>query len=218
VPTVAVVGEKGGSGKSTVSINVAAELASRGYRTVLVDADPQGTALVWAGIAAEAGHAGPRTLALGDNLRAELPGIAAEHEWTVVDLPGRASKRTIGAVLVADVALLPCGPSPADVWALASTVELLGGVREVRADLKLAVVVNRTDRTAIGASSRAALEGLGVPVLAAALGDRASYREALAAGRGVTGYARTSVAAREVRALVDELETLAGSKSRRRKG
>ena len=115
MPTVAIVGEKGGSGKSTVAVNIAAELAARGRRVVLVDADPQGTALVWAGIAAEAGHASPRTLALGDNLRAELPALAAEHEWTVADLPGRASKRAIGAVLVADVALLPCGPSPADV-------------------------------------------------------------------------------------------------------
>jgi chromosome partitioning protein len=217
VPTVAIVGEKGGSGKSTVAVNIAAELVARGRRVVLVDADPQGTALVWAGIAAEAGHASPRTLALGDTLRAELPALAAEHDWTVADLPGRASKRAIGAVLVADVALLPCGPSPADVWALASTLEVLKGVRESRPELRLAVVVNRADRTAIGASSREALAALGVPVLGATLGERAAYREALAAGRGVTSYAPSSTAAAEVRALVDELEELAGTRARRRK-
>jgi chromosome partitioning protein len=222
VTTIAVLGEKGGAGKSTVSINVAAELAARGRRVLLVDADPQGTALTWAGIGAEAGHRLPRTIALGDNMRAELGRLAAEHEWTIVDLPGRASKRAAAAVMVADLALLPCSPSPADAWALASTVELLGEARELRPELRAVVVMNRADRTAIGASTREAIEGLGLPVLGAVLGDRVAFREALAAGQGVTTYAGGSVAANELRRLVDELEALAdgghGTGKARRRG
>ena len=86
MPIVAVIAEKGGSGKTTVAANLAAELAARGARALLVDADGQGSALTWAGIGAEAGHPGPRVLALGDNLRAVLPDLAAEHDWTIVDL------------------------------------------------------------------------------------------------------------------------------------
>lgn len=214
VPIVAVIAEKGGSGKTTTAANIAAELAARGARALLVDADSQGTALTWAGIAAEAGHAGPRVVALGDNLRAELPRLAAEHDWTVVDCPGRASKRAAAALVVADVAILPCAPSPPDVWALGTTAELVGEVRELRPDLRAAVLVNRADRTGIGASAREALGTLGLPVLASTLGDRAAYREALADGRGVTAYAPSSRAAAEVRALVDELEALTGTKGR----
>ena len=168
MPIVAVVAEKGGSGKSTVAINIAAELASRGLRALLVDADVQGTSLTWAGIAADDAKA-PRTVALGDNLRAELPRIAAEHDWTIVDCPGQASKRAAAAVLLADVALLPCAPSPADAWALATTAKLIGEAQELRPDLRAAVLFTRVDRSTIGTSARAAVEGLGVPVLALSL-------------------------------------------------
>ena len=210
MPIVAVIAEKGGSGKTTVAANLAAELAARGARALLVDADGQGSALTWAGIGAEAGHPGPRVLALGDNLRAVLPDLAAEHDWTIVDCPGRASKRAAAALMVADVAILPCFPSPPDVWALATTTELVGQASTLRPELRAAILVTRADRTGIGASAREALATLGLPVLAATLGDRAAYREALADGRGVTTYAPSSLAAREVRALVDELEALAG--------
>ena len=210
MPIVAVVAEKGGSGKSTVAINIAAELASRGLRALLVDADVQGTSLTWAGIAAD--DKAPRTVALGDNLRAELPRIAAEHDWTIVDCPGQASKRAAAAVLLADVALLPCAPSPADAWALATTAKLIGEARELRPDLRAAVLFTRVDRSTIGTSARAAVEGLGVPVLASTLGNRVAYVEAIAAGLGVTRYAPRSAAAAEVRALVDELEVMTNAK------
>lgn len=217
VATIAFLGEKGGAGKSTLAVNVAAELAARGRRVLLVDADPQGTAITWASIAAEAGGTAPTTIALGDNLRAALPSAAAGFSDTVIDLPGRASKRAVGALMLSDVAVIPCGPSPADAWALAPTVELVGEAREVRAELRAVLVLNRADRTSIGASTREAIAGLGLPVLEASVGDRVAFREALAAGQGVTAYASSSPAAGEIRELVDELEALTRA-GRRRKG
>lgn len=206
---VAVAGQKGGSGKSTVAINVASELRARGARVLLVDADHQGTAVTWAGIAADAGADEPVTVAMGDNLRAQLPTHAEGYDWAIIDCPGRGGKRQIAAMAIADVVLLPCGPSPADAWALSETVDDLARVRELRPELRAAMVTNKADRTAIGASSREAAASLGVPALTATLGDRAAFREALAAGRGVTRYASGSVAANEVRRLVDEIEALA---------
>ncbi|MDX2086360.1 MAG: ParA family partition ATPase [Kofleriaceae bacterium] len=213
MPIIALLAEKGGAGKTTIAVNIAAELHARGQRVLLVDADPQGTALAWAGIGGERGLSLPTTIAMGDNLRAQLPAASAGYDWTVVDLPGRVSKRAVGALMVADAALLPCSPSPADAWALVSTAELLGEARELRPDLQAAVVLNRSDRTAIGASTREAVAGLGLPMLAATLGDRVAYREALAAGQGVTKYAGGTVAANEVRRVVDELEDLVGAPS-----
>lgn len=208
MPTIAVLGEKGGAGKSTVAINVAAELAARGARVLLVDCDPQGTAIEWASLGAEAGHTGPRTIALGDNVRGELARLAEEHEWTIVDLPGRSSKRSAAAVMVADLALLPCAPSPLDAWALGSTVALLANARELRPELLVSVLVNKADRTTLAANTREAIEALGVPVLEATLGSRVAFAEAIASGQGVTAYAPGSVAADELRRLVDELEAL----------
>ena len=215
MPIVAIAGEKGGAGKSTVAVCIADELLVRGHRVVVADADPQGTVRVWAQIAAEAGHQAPRVLALGDGLRSELPGIAEAADWTIVDLPGRVAARTVGAALVADVLLLPCTPSPADVWALASALDTLAPARQARPDLRCRILLTRADRSAVGAASRAALADVDAPVLTTTLGDRVAYREAVAAGRGVTRHAPSSRAASEVRALVDELERLVKPRKRR---
>lgn len=203
---LAVAGQKGGAGKSTVAINVASELHARGARVLLVDADHQGTAVTWAGIATEAGADEPVTVAMGDNLRAQLPTMAAPYDWAVIDCPGRGGKRQIAAMAIADLVLLPCGPSPADAWALAETVEELGRVQELRPELRAFILANRVDRTAIGASSREAVASLGLPLMRSTLGDRAAFREAIATGQGITSYATGAVAANELRRLVDEIE------------
>lgn len=204
---VAVAGQKGGTGKSTIACCIAAEWTARGRRVLLVDADPQGTALTWGEVAAEAGHAAPTVIAMGDNVRRDLPSVAAAYDLAVVDCPGRAdSPRARGPLLVADLVIIPCGPSAPDVWALAGTLETVRQAQEMRPELRAAVVLNRADRTAMTRSAREALEATGVPVLPASLGSRVAFPEALAAGRGVTSYAGGTVAANELRRVVDELE------------
>lgn len=208
---LAIAGEKGGTGKTTLALNIASELHARGRRVLLVDADPQGTSTTWAGIAAESGVDGPTTIAMGEQLRAQLGRAVEGYDWCVIDCPGRGGKRQVGALMVADVALLPCGPSPADAWALGASVDLIGEVREMRPELRAAIVLNRCNRTAIGKSTRDAIAQLTttLPTLRSTLGDRVAFREALASGDGVTGYASGTVAANELRRLVDEVETLA---------
>jgi len=210
--TIAIAGQKGGTGKTTLAVNVAAELHARGQRVLLVDADPQGTAITWAAVAAESEKAAslcPPTIALGDNLRAQLPGMLRGYDWCLIDCPGVGAKRQASAFMVADVALLPSGPSPADAWALAESIELAQNAAELRPELRIRIAINRADRTAIGASTRKAIEELGIPMITSTIGDRVAFREALAAGVGVTRYASGSVAANEIRRLVDELEQLA---------
>lgn len=205
---IAVAGQKGGTGKTTIAVNVAAELQARGQRVLLVDADPQGTALTWAGIAEELGHKVPTTIAMGDNLRSQLPEAAKEYDWAVIDCPGRGGKRQVGAIMLADATLLPCGPSPADAWALGEAVEIIGEVQALRPELQVVLVLNKSDRTAIAASTREAVEGLGFPILSSTLGDRVAYREALAAGQGVAQYNSGGPAAAELKRLVDEITKL----------
>jgi chromosome partitioning protein len=113
--------------------------------------------------------------------------------------------------MVASVAVLPCGPSAADAWALASSIELVQEAMTMRPDLKACVVITRRkSRTALGKGAREMLEAGGLPVLTAELGDRVSYQEAIAAGLGVSRYAPKDAATKEIRALLDELITFAG--------
>lgn len=215
---LATIGQKGGSGKTTVSVNVAAEFMRRGRSVCVIDADPQGSARTWGAIATEAGRPAPTVVSMGAGLHRadQAPALARGFDVTVIDCPPRHGEIQRAALAIADAALIPCGPGPSDLWALAETLDLVTEAREVRPELRAAIVITRRRRTALGANARPALEDVGVPVLAAELGLRSSYEEALAAGQGVTTYAGASTAADEVRALVDEIEALAGPNRRRR--
>lgn len=208
---VAVANEKGGSSKSTLASALAVDAMLRGLRTLVVDADPQGTLTAWAGVAMEEGRKLPTVVAMGDQLRQQLPGLARDYDVTFIDLPGRIAKRVAGALMVSDLVLLPCGPSNADLWALETTLVMVAEARELRPDLQAAAVITRKRQgTTSGREIRGVLEGLGVRVLTAALCLRETYADALGAGSGPTAYAPSSAAADEVRRLFDEVEDLLG--------
>lgn len=211
--TIALAGQKGGSGKSTVALSLAAECLARGFRVLLVDADAQGTARTWGAVANEAGHAAPTVVSMGADLHkpGQLPALAKGFDLVVIDCPPRHAEVQRAALAVADLALLPSGPSAHDAWALAESVELVVAAQRLRPELKAAAMVTRkVAGTSIGASAREALAGVGVPLLKTELGFRVAYQEAPAAGLGVAQYAPTSEAAAEVRAMTTEVLELVG--------
>lgn len=208
---VAMVSEKGGVGKSTLACHLAAEWHRRGRTVLVVDCDPQGTALTWADVAAEGGHVGPVVVACGDAVRATVERLAPSYDVVVIDTPGRLSRRQGGALMVADVVLVPCGASTADVWSATSTIDAVERARELRPELLARLALNRIDaRTAQGRAAREALASVPIPTLATSLSSRVAFSEALAVGRGVTEHAGGSSAATELRRLADEVEDLHG--------
>lgn len=208
---VAIAGQKGGAGKTTVAVSVGVELAVRGRRVLLVDLDPQGTVRTWGGVAADAkARHTPTVVALGAGLHRHLPPLAAAHDVTVIDCPPRHGELQRAALMIADLVVLPCGPSAFDAWALGESADLVREAQAMRPRLDAAVLVTRKTATTLGAGVRRALEELGLPLLDAALASRVAYQEAPAAGLGVTTYAPTSPAAAEVRRLTTELERRLG--------
>jgi chromosome partitioning protein len=205
---VATLGLKGGAGKTTLAVNLAAELTARGHRVLLVDGDPQQSAKTWADVGLEAGREVPTVVAMGSNLHhpGQLDRLGASFDSIVIDSPPRLDGVQRAALMKADVALIPCSPSPVDVWALAASVELVREAQIVRPALKAFVVMNRTANTRMAKATRAAIaEQAGLPMLDAGLTQRVQHTEAFAAGQGVTTYAPQDAAADEVRALLDEI-------------
>ncbi|MEO7092587.1 MAG: ParA family partition ATPase [Polyangiales bacterium] len=217
---IAFAGQKGGIGKSTTAINVAVAAHDRGIRVLLVDADPQGTARTWADVASEAGHVTPTVVAMGATMHkaGQLSSIAATYDLTIIDCPPRHGDIQRSALMVADLVVLPSGPSAADAWALAAALEVVKEAQILRDELAACILITRKQgRTALARSARKVLESSGLTVLASELGYRVAYQEALALGRGVTTHSPRDAAAAEVFNLLAELETYAhGQEASRR--
>ena len=205
---VALTGQKGGVGKSTLAICVAAELMGRRRKVLLVDADPQGTIRTWGEVAAEAEQPLPSIVSMGATMHRpeQLPTVRQGYDDVVIDCPPRHGDIQRSALMVADMAILPCGPSSADAWALAASIDLINEARTLRPELEVRIVITRKQvRTALGRSAREELTKSGIELLKSELGYRVAYAESLGAGQGVTTYAPRDAAAEEVRSLVNEL-------------
>ncbi len=211
---LAFAGQKGGVGKSTLSMAVACEFLSRRFRTLLVDGDfEQGTIRVFGDIACELGLHAPKVVAMDKNMYEadQLPVVSQDYEVTVIDCPPRYAKIQRAALMVADMAILPVGPNPADMWALSNTIALVKEALPIRPELKAFVLINRKDaRTVLGRKVRETLESIDLPLLKTEISNRIALAEAPASGLGVTGYAPRDPASDEIRALVDEITELSG--------
>src|SRR5690349_16497767 len=106
--TISFVSAKGGVGKSTCAVNVAAELVKRGHRTLLVDLDEQGTARVWGDIAHELELAAPVVIGMGPTVHRQLPHLLEEYDYAILDTPGRNDVTVRAALMATDIAILPC--------------------------------------------------------------------------------------------------------------
>lgn len=204
----ALCGQKGGSGKTTVAIYLSAELVARGCKVLLVDADPQGTSRTWGALAAENGHAAPTVIAMGATMHVagQLTAMSGQYDHVVIDCPPRHGEIQRSALAVADLAILPCGPSAPDGWALAESIDLVNAARERFPKLRaIGLITKKVARTALGKMAREVLASGGLDVAKTELHYRVAYQEALAAGLGVGSYANQSPAANEITNLVDEL-------------
>ena len=201
--TIATCGLKGGIGKSVITVELATALHAAGHRTLIVDADAQASCALWAAKAAELGHAGPPVVAIaGKTLRRDLAQVTQGFDVVCIDSPPQLAHEARAAMLVSDLVLLPCGPSAVDLWALAETIKALADARDMRPELRAAVVFNKATKTSMSRAAEKALETMPVAVLDARLGYRVAFPEAWWVGQGVTTHAPSSDAAREVRSLV----------------
>ncbi len=210
---IGVLNQKGGVGKTTVAINLASTLAKSGLRILLVDADPQASAMAWSSTR-EIEPLFPVVGMAKPSLHRDLPRLAADYDVTIVDGAPRVNDLGRSAILASDLVLIPVQHSPYDVWAAADTVQLIREARQLKESLRAAFVVNRKiARTAIGRDAAAALARFDdIPVLSAALSQRIIYAESAAKGLSVVEAAPSGEAARE---MDDLAKQVLGAKERK---
>lgn len=205
---ISLLNQKGGVGKTTLAVHVAMALARHGRRVLLVDADPQHSALDWQ----EARETPPLFPVIGlptKTLHREIPAHARNYDHIIIDGPPRVNELARAAIMAADLVLIPITPSPYDVWAASEITTLIGEASAFKGNLKTAFVINRKiANTAIGRDVADALAGFEYPVLKAAISQRVAFAESAARGSTVMELDPEGPASREIGALVDELEAM----------
>ena len=203
---VGVCNRKGGSGKTTAAVHIAAELAARGLSVEVVDCDEQGSAAYWARQGALPIPVRHRPLAEDEQVsKWSRDVVKTAADCLVLDSPPHLDAALGAVVGLSDLAVVPCGPSGLDVAATAETVALIREIREAGAKdrPRILLVPSRTDRrTASGRELHRTLADLGEAV-GPELHARTAYVHACNTGQWVGSCAPHSPAHRETRALGD---------------
>jgi chromosome partitioning protein len=207
MPTVALVSNKGGSGKTTLSMNLAAGLSRRGS-TVLLDADPQGSSAQWAMIADEAGIVESGVVPAHEAVGDRIAEYRDRCNYRLVDCPPSIhAPQTRSALEYADIALIPVQPSPVDLWATAHIARVVEQVREGNGKLAAFLIVNQLEsRTLLSRLVGSTLSELELPALRTTVHRRAVYRNCVLEGRSVYQMgARGAPAIDEIEGIIQEV-------------
>jgi len=202
---IAVLNQKGGSGKTTIATHLARSLQLDGADVLLVDSDPQGSARDWAAVREDQ----PLTVVGIDRptIDRDLKNVARK-DFIVIDGAPQAADLAVSAIKAANFVLIPVQPSPYDIWATSDLVDLIKQRIEVTdGKLQAAFVVSRAIKgTRIGAEVTEALNGYGLPVLESRVTQRVIYPGTAAIGTTVLDAEPNGDAAEEIRALAIEIK------------
>ena len=200
---IAFVNQKGGVGKTTLSLNVAACLANNGGKVLVIDADKQASSSTWASLRSESNF---QVVSLArDNMAQDALKLASGYQFTIIDGPPHAEAISRSCIIAADFVAIPIEPSGLSTWASDLTIKQVREARDYKT-LKCGFVVSRKiGNTVIGREIRnMAAEG-GLPILRAEIEQRVSFAESLTMGQTIFEWAPNSPAAHEIRTLTTEL-------------
>jgi chromosome partitioning protein len=201
---IAVIAQKGGTGKTTVVLSLAVEAERRGVTVAVIDLDPQATATNW-----------------GDRREAETPVIVSAQparlrhvlkaaqdqgaQLVLIDTPARSEQAALEAAKAAQLVLVPCRPAIYDLETVATTAGLVGyaGGRPV------AVILNGVPpRGTKGEQAADVIRSLTLLVCPASFGYRAAFNDAGALGLTAAEYEPEGKAAREIEQVYEFMSKL----------
>jgi chromosome partitioning protein len=211
---IAVCNQKGGSGKTTLSMQLAGTLTRRGSRVLVVDADPQGTAMRWAA-SAEDDKPFPASVvglsAASAKVHREVKKFIDDYQYIIIDCPPAAdSPVPQSALLVADLALVPTIPSPLDMWAAVGIRQVIENVSEINETLTARLVVNQCQpNTNLAKEVLEILPEFGIDLCSTFIRQRTVYRQSAVFGQTVHDFgAKAAPAIEEIEALTGEALSL----------
>lgn len=183
MPVIAFANPKGGAGKTTSALLLATELAARGARVVIIDADPERWISQWGSLPGR-----PETITVvsevsEDTIIDQIEESASTAQFVVVDLEGTASLMVAHAIGMADLVIIPTQGASMDARGAAKTIRLIRNqARTARRIIPHAVLLTRTSAAMASRALknvRDQMEQAGIDVFATSIVERAAYRELL---------------------------------------
>lgn len=191
---IALIGNKGGSGKTMLTVNLATALARHGTTAVL-DADPRRSALKWRALSQRPG--GPPVIDTVWDLEDVVERASGRYNHVFIDCPpSMQASQSEAALRISDLALIPLQPHPLDLWATVHIEQSIEQAREVNPKLKAKLVINQLEpRTRLSRTVRRGLGELGLPTATTAIRRRVAYRTSVLEGKSVLEMGRRGTAA-----------------------
>jgi len=197
--TIAIISQKGGAGKTTLALHLAAAAHDSGRVALVVDTDPQATASQWAAWREETP---PEVIdSPPPRLAAKVAQAKAQGaQFIVIDTPPHADSAARAAVEIADLVLIPCRPSAFDLSAIQTTAKL---VQLLRKPAFVVFTAGSPNAPRVYQEAGELVEGFGTPACPIQIPDRAAFRHASAEGRTVMEFEPNGKAANDVRQLYE---------------
>lgn len=207
---VTIASQKGGVGKSTVSMNLALGVAglSHSYSVALIDADQQQSCMETL-----KNYKRPNlTLFKGINKPHRLvKTVSSNHNAIFIDTPPHSHEIMYQAAAVSKLVIIPLQPSPLDIRGVGKTVKALNIIRDkVNPKLKCRFLINRVKpRTILAGDFKAALNRhYAFPVFETMMHDREAYKQSLITGKSVLEFKKNRSASQEMSQLLIEVATV----------
>jgi chromosome partitioning protein len=201
---ISFVNQKGGVGKTTSAINIAASLKRRNYEVKFIDADPQGSASHWQAV--ESNNAFEILHHPEPISKRDIEELSQDCDFLVIDAPPAIGDITKSILAVTDLSIIPLSPSSLDIWSCKGTLDMVDEAQDENPDLHVKLLINRKiPGTRVGREARDSLSIFDIDLLNTELCQRVAYIDAMTSGVSVMQYAPSSKAASEIENLCDEL-------------
>jgi len=202
---ISVLNQKGGSGKTTISINLARALSDKRYKVLLVDSDPQGSARDWSAACDESS-----ITVIGIDratLSRDVFKFSSLYDFIIIDGAPQLANMATSAIKCSDIIIIPVQPSPYDIWATEDLVDVIHARQNVADGKPYAafLISRKIKNTTLGNEISNALSGYNLPILKNGTSQRVVYAKTAALGHTVFDSSNDKEAMNEMILISEEL-------------